>query len=128
MSIFAKLFKKKKTKKAKPKKKIIKKAKKTVKKKPAKKKVQRKKAIKKEQLIGAVTHFFPKVKAAVIKIKKDGIGIGDTLHIKGHTTDFMQKVGSIQIDNAPIKRAKKGAEIGLRVKSRVRHSDLVYKL
>ncbi len=78
--------------------------------------------------IGEVTHFFPHVKAAVIKIKRDTISVGDTLYLKGHTTDFEQKVKSMQINRVPIEKASKGQEIGLKVKSKVRHGDKVYKV
>ncbi len=127
MSILSKIFKKKKIKKTKSKRKAAGATKRKLKKRVIRKRVG-KKPIKKENLIGIITHYFPHVKAAVIKIKRDSISLKDTLHIKGQTTDFVQKVGSLQIDRSPIKKAKKGAEIGLRVKSRVRHNDLVYKL
>ncbi|MBL7158119.1 MAG: hypothetical protein ISS91_01235 [Candidatus Omnitrophica bacterium] len=78
--------------------------------------------------IGEITHFFPHVKAAVIKIKKGDVAVGDTLYIKGHTTDFEQKVKSMQANHAPIEKASKGQEIGMKVKSKVRHGDKVYKI
>ena len=78
--------------------------------------------------IGEVTHFFPHVKAAVIKLKKGELTAGNTIYIKGHTTDFEQKVQSIQVNHAPIEKASKGQEIGLKVKSKVRHGDKVYKI
>ncbi|PIU41456.1 MAG: hypothetical protein COS99_05375 [Candidatus Omnitrophica bacterium CG07_land_8_20_14_0_80_42_15] len=61
-------------------------------------------------------------------MKKGEIGIGDTVQIKGHTTDFKQNVVSMQIDHVPIKKAKKGNEIGLLTKKRVRVGDSVYKV
>lgn len=118
--------------------------KKIVKRKTVKKKVLRGKAAKKrtpkrrrvkklavtkkiaEGLIGTVTHYFPKVRAAVIKLKAP-LATGDVIKIKGHTTDFTQNATSMQIDRVPIKQAKKGEEIGLLVDSRVRQHDLVYK-
>jgi translation elongation factor EF-Tu-like GTPase len=81
----------------------------------------------KEKSIGVVTHYFPKVRAAVVKLKGP-LSIGDTVKIKGHTTDFKQNVTSIQIDRVPITSAKKGQEIGLLVDSRVRTNDAVYKI
>ena len=75
-------------------------------------------------MIGVVTHYFPHVQAAVIKLKKP-LAVGDTILIKGTTTDFQQQVESIQIDRVPIQKAKKGDEIGLQVKERVREHDLV---
>jgi len=80
------------------------------------------------QVVGKVTHYFPHVKAGVILVTKGKIVPGDTLHIKGYTTDFKQKVSSMEIDNVPVKTAVSGQEIGLLVKSRVRHHDVVYKL
>lgn len=80
------------------------------------------------QVIGKITHYFAHVKAGVILLTKGTISIGDTLQIKGRTTDFKQKLNSMQINNVPIKRAKAGEEIGVLVKSRVRHNDIVYKL
>lgn len=104
--------------------------KKVVKKRVIKKKTSRKKAAppkkKQEPIIGIVTHYFPKVRAAVIKLKSS-LAIGDTIKIKGHTTDFSQNITSMQIDHVPITAAKKGDEIGLLVNSRVRQHDAVYK-
>jgi len=78
--------------------------------------------------IGAVTHYFPKVKAAAVKIMKNSLRIGDHVYVKGHTTDFKQGVTSLQLDRVPIEEGKKGKEIGMLVKSRVRIGDSVYKL
>jgi|YelNatPaOPRAMG01_1025707.scaffolds.fasta_scaffold01298_5 hypothetical protein len=81
----------------------------------------------KEKIIGIVTHYFPKVSAGVVKLKAS-LAVGDNIKIKGHTTDFTQTVTSMQINHIPIKKAKKGQEIGLLVNSRVRKNDLVYKI
>jgi len=111
-------------------KKIIRKVvKKPIKKKAApRKKASLKKFVipKGKDIIGTVTHYFPKVRAAVIKLKAS-LANGDVIKIKGHTTDFTQAVNSLQIDRVPISVAKKGQEIGLLVDSRVRRHDIVYK-
>jgi len=78
--------------------------------------------------IGEVTHYFPHVKAAAVMMLKDGLKAGDKIYIKGHTTDFKEKVTSIQLDRVPIQQAVKGQEIGLLVKSRVRIGDSVYRI
>lgn len=120
-----------KKKKAPPKKRQTPRRKKAVKrplKRPVKKKPASRAAKKpKEVVIGKVTHYFPHVSAAVVKMKQ-GLNVGDTIKIKGHTTDLTQKVVSMQIDRVPIDSAKKGQEIGLMVESRVRQHDLVYKV
>lgn len=91
--------------------------------KPAKAKAAQIKAA----VIGKVTHYFPHVNAAVLKLKLP-LKAGDTIQIKGHTTDLKETVTSMQINRAPITEAKKGDEIGLLVTSRVRAGDTVYKL
>lgn len=77
--------------------------------------------------IGVISHYFPHVKAAVIKLTKGGLKVGDTIYIKGHTTDFREPVKSLQLNRAPIEEGAKGQEIGLLVKSRVRIGDVVYR-
>ncbi len=54
--------------------------------------------------------------------------VGDTIHIKGHTTDLTQKVGSMQIENQNVEEAGPGADIGIKVEDRVRENDVVYKV
>ena len=78
--------------------------------------------------IGEVTHYFPHVNAAAVKLLKSGLKVGDSVYIKGHTTDFKEPVKSIQLDHTTITEGKKGQEIGLLVKSRVRQGDKVYKI
>lgn len=56
------------------------------------------------------------------------LAVGDTIHIKGHTTDFTQKMESIQIENKNIERAKEGDDIGIKVKEHAREHDVVYKV
>ena len=107
--------------KKKPVKKAVKKA--ASKKKPA---VARVKKVK-ENVVGKITHYFPHVQAAVIKLKAP-LSVGDTIKVKGHTTDFTQAIASMQINRVPVNSAKVGEEIGLLVKSRVRQHDLVYKV
>ncbi len=115
-----KIVKKKTVKKALPVKKIAKA-------KPAALKKKKSTPLKiKEKIIGTITHYFPKVRAAVVKIKTP-LSAGDNIKIYGHTTNFTQIADSMQIDKTTIRLAKKGQEIGLLVKSRVRQGDIVYK-
>ena len=97
--------------------------------KPAKKKKQSKmvKAALAALPTAEVTHYFPHVNAAVLKIKTGDIRVGDELLFKGHTTNFKQKVLSMQIDHQPVMIAVKGDDFGVEVKSRVRAGDLVFK-
>lgn len=86
------------------------------------------KAKEKLEKIGVITHYFSHVKAAVIKVSKGKVvKVGDTIYIKGHTTDFNQPVKSLQVNHSPVEEAKPGQDIGIKVKSRVRIGDVVYK-
>ncbi len=80
---------------------------------------------KKPQFVGEVTHYFPKVNAAVVKLKRS-LSLGEPVWIKGKSTDFRQTIGSMQIDRKPIEKAKKGEEIGLEVFKEVRPGDHLY--
>jgi putative protease len=76
--------------------------------------------------IGRITHFFSKIDVAVIELKA-ALSVGDTIAIKGPTTDFEQLVDSMQIEHENVQRAEPGQSIGLKVKERVRETDGVYK-
>ncbi|MFH1868032.1 MAG: translation elongation factor-like protein [Candidatus Omnitrophota bacterium] len=77
--------------------------------------------------LGTIVHYFSHCKAGVLKLKGP-LSAGDTIRIVGHTTDFKQKVTSMQVDGKPMTSAKKGDEIGLLVKKRVRIHDTVYEV
>ena len=76
--------------------------------------------------IGRITHFFSKIDVAVIELTAP-LNVGDTITIKGPTTDFEQKVDSMQIEHKNVQKAEPGQSIGLKVKQRVRETDTVYK-
>ena len=76
--------------------------------------------------IGEVTHYFPHVKAAAVKLLKDGLKVGDSIYIKGHTTDIIMTVDSMQIDNANVTEAKTGDGIGIKIPDRARKGDSVF--
>lgn len=78
-----------------------------------------------EKQIGEVSTFFSHVSVAAIKLSGK-LKVGDKVHIKGHTTDFETKVGSIQINNRPVKEAKAGEHIGIKVPEKVRPNDGVF--
>jgi hypothetical protein len=76
--------------------------------------------------IGRITHFFSKISVAVIELKAS-LKVGDTIVIKGPTTDFQQVVDSMQIEHENVQTALAGQSIGLRVVQRVRETDAVFK-
>jgi GTPase len=81
-----------------------------------------------EEEIGRISHYFSRIGVGVVELTKGSLKVGDTIHIKGHTTDLYQKVESMQVEHAPVQAAKKGESFGLHVESQVREHDLVFKV
>ena len=54
--------------------------------------------------------------------------MGDTIHVKGHTSDFTQKIDSMQIDGKAVGEATIGQSVGLRAKEHAREHDQVFKV
>ncbi len=81
-----------------------------------------------EEEIGRITHYFSRIGVGVLEITAGELRIGDTIHIKGHTTDFYQKVDSMQIEHQPVSLAKKGDSVGLKVIDHVRENDRVFRV
>lgn len=81
-----------------------------------------------EKEIGKISHYFGKISVAAFKVEKEGLKVGDTIHIKGHTTDFVQKIESIQLEHKSVNEAKPGEDVGIKVKDHVREHDVVYKV
>jgi len=79
----------------------------------------------KEKEIGKVSSYFSHVGVAAIKLSGK-LKIGNKINIKGTTTDFEQKVDSMQIDKKDVANAKKGDHIGIKVSEKVRPNDKVF--
>lgn len=77
--------------------------------------------------IGKVSDFFTRPVVAGIELTAS-LKIGDTIHIKGHTTDIEVTVETMQINNVEVKNAKAGDAVGIKVSDRVRRGDTVYKV
>src|SRR5262249_8237 len=54
-----------------------------------------------EERIGVVTHYYSHVSVATIQLERGTLRVGDVIHISGHTTDFRQRVESLEVDHAP---------------------------
>ena len=77
--------------------------------------------------LGIVTHYFSHISVAVLKLDKGArLRVGDTIHIRGHTSDFSQRVDSLQVDHAPVPEVGSGDDFGLKVRDHARENDVVY--
>ena len=81
-----------------------------------------------EEEIGKITHYFSKINVGVLELTKGDLRVGDTIHIKGHTTDIEFTVDSMQINNVNVEQGKAGDAVGIKVSDRVRRGDTVYKV
>lgn len=80
-----------------------------------------------EKEVGKITHYYGHLNVGIIGLS-DALKIGDSIHIKGHSTDFTQSVDSMQIEHASVSEAKSGDVIGVQVIQKVHPHDKVYKV
>lgn len=78
------------------------------------------------QRIGRVDHYFARVGAASVQLEQGEVRVGDLLHIRGHTTDFTQRVEQLEVAGATIDSARAGQTVGIQTSERVRRGDTVY--
>ena len=77
--------------------------------------------------VGRVTHFYSHICVAVMKLN-DSLKLGDKIHILGHTTDFEQRVTSIEVEHHPVVWVKPGDDVAFKVIGPVREHDIVYRV
>jgi putative protease len=78
--------------------------------------------------IGVVTHYFSHLAVAVVKLEAATLRVGDTIHFRGHTTDFKQRVDSLEVNHASVPEVGPRDDFGLKVREHVREHDVVYRV
>ncbi len=81
-----------------------------------------------EQLIGTVTHYFKGPGVAVVKMTDGDVALGEEVHFLGHTTDFTERVSSMEVDHHKVELAGAGDDIAIQVVARARPHDQVFKI
>lgn len=81
-----------------------------------------------EERIGIVTHYYSHLSVAIIQLETGTLREGETVHIKGHTSDFRQPVGSMEVNHVHVSLARAGESFGLKVKEHAREHDVVYRV
>ena len=81
-----------------------------------------------EMEIGFVTHYFGHIGVAAIQLTAGELKVGDQLRIKGHSSDFLTAVESIQVQHQAVAVARPGDNVGIKVAGHAREHDKVYKL
>jgi hypothetical protein len=79
--------------------------------------------------IGSVTHYYGHLSVAVVKLEPGTVlRVGDNIHIRGHTSDFGQRVESLQVGHAPVNEVGPNDDFGLKVAQHAREHDVVYRV
>ena len=79
--------------------------------------------------IGIVTHYFSHLAVAVLKLDPGArLRVGDNIRVQGHTTDFSQRIESLQVEHAPVTEVGPRDDFGLKVLEHARENDIVYKV
>ena len=78
--------------------------------------------------IGVVTHYYNHLSVATLRLESGTLRIGDVIHIRGNTTDFSQKVESLEVNHAPAIEVGPNDDFGLKVVEHVREHDVVYRV
>ena len=75
-----------------------------------------------------MTHYYSHLSVATLRIESGTLRVGDVIHIRGHTTDFSQRVESLEVDHAQVAEVRPHDDFGLKVAEHVREHDVVYKV
>lgn len=82
-----------------------------------------------EQRIGVVTHYYSHLSVALMQLEPGAtLRVGEVIHVWGHTTDFTQKVESLEVDHAPVAEVGAKDDFGLKVIQHAREHDVVFKV
>ena len=82
-----------------------------------------------EQRTGVVTHYYSHLSVVAMQLEPGTtLRVGDIIHIRGHTTDFTQKVESLEVNHAPVTEVGPNDDFGLKVIEHAREHDIVCKV
>jgi len=76
--------------------------------------------------IGTISHYFGHLSVAAVRLNEP-LAVGDRIHIRGHSTDVVQTVDSIEIEHSRVERAGPGDDAAIAVADHVREHDLVFR-
>ncbi|WP_297088798.1 U32 family peptidase [uncultured Draconibacterium sp.] len=86
-------------------------------------------ATKRKLYIGKCTNYFTKIKVAEFKLETNNLKVGDEIIISGPTTGVVETiVEEIRVDLEPVQEAKKGERVSVKIDTKLRRADKLYKL
>ena len=78
-------------------------------------------------LLGRVEDYYAQIQVIALTLEQP-VQTGDRVNVLGHTTNIEQTVDSIQIDHQSVNEARAKDAVGIKVNTRARHGDYVFKL
>jgi translation initiation factor IF-2 len=78
--------------------------------------------------VGLVNKYFDKIGVGMIQVTQGELSVGDTIHVKGASTDLSATINSMQVNRQPVQTAKSGEEAGIKLDGKVRPKDKVLKV
>jgi len=75
--------------------------------------------------IGRISHYYSHLSVAAIRLDAP-LNVGQRIRIKGHTTDLVQIVESLEVEHRHVERAVPGEDVALKVQDHVREHDVIY--
>jgi translation elongation factor EF-1alpha len=77
--------------------------------------------------IGRVVHYYDHLSVAVLSLA-ESLKLGDRIHIVGHSTDFTQRITSMEVEHHSILWVKPGDNVAVKVIQPVHEHDIVYRV
>jgi len=77
--------------------------------------------------IGKITHFYNRIGVAVLSLSGK-LQVGDIIHVLGHTTDFVQRVESMEIEHNKVTSASAGMDVAIKLEREARKGDTLFKV
>jgi putative protease len=78
------------------------------------------------EAIGTVSHWFGHLSVAGVRLTAP-LAVGERIHIRGHVTDLVETVSSMEIEHRKVDRAGPGDDVALAVTGHVHEHDLIYR-
>jgi hypothetical protein len=77
--------------------------------------------------IGKVIHYYNHLGVAVLELVEE-LKLGDKVHFVGISTDFVQRVTSMEVDHHTVLWVKPGDNMAIKVVRPVHVHDVVYRI
>ena len=77
--------------------------------------------------IGRVKHYYNHLHVAVLELSQ-GLKMGESIHIRGHTTDLRERITSMEVDHHMVVRVEAGADVAIKVIEPVHEHDVVLRV